>query len=209
MLATPARPKFRISREIPYMLLTRSWNGAEVVVDDTPRMRNLATEGHFWMNPSFVNLVTRATLRGDGTYSRKLSIPLHKFVMFDIGPAPKGRVVDHINGNPRDNRRHNLRYVSSRENTYNRAPSKHSLSGHAGVSLSTKLQRVTASYTKLSGQTCKKHFSIGRLGYEAARDAAIAWREERMKENPLYEFSRPTIPEIQWVFPLATTPSRL
>ncbi|WP_425380223.1 HNH endonuclease signature motif containing protein [Spiroplasma endosymbiont of Stenodema calcarata] len=44
--------------------------------------------------------------------------PLHKLVVeLFIGPVPPNMTIDHINGNPRDNRAENLEIVSKRENT--------------------------------------------------------------------------------------------
>jgi len=56
-------------------------------------------------------------------------IGLHRQIMGD----PKGMVVDHINGDPSDNRRENLRVCSQEENTRNRGHSKHNKIGIKGV----------------------------------------------------------------------------
>jgi len=47
--------------------------------------------------------------------TKKDSISLHRFIM----NCPKGMVVDHINGNPLDNRRENLRICTMVENNQN------------------------------------------------------------------------------------------
>jgi hypothetical protein len=44
------------------------------------------------------------------------NIPMHRLIM---NPRP-GQVIDHINGNPLDNRRENLRIVNQKENCKNR-----------------------------------------------------------------------------------------
>jgi hypothetical protein len=55
-------------------------------------------------------------------------IALHTLIM----KPPKGFVVDHINHNPLDNRRSNLRIVTQHQNTLNRTPDR-SLSPYTGV----------------------------------------------------------------------------
>lgn len=47
--------------------------------------------------------------------------------------VPKGMVVDHINGNTRDNRRCNLRVCTQHQNTYNQKVRKNNTSGYKGV----------------------------------------------------------------------------
>jgi hypothetical protein len=54
---------------------------------------------------------------------------LHRFV---IGAKP-GQIVDHINRNPLDNRRCNLRFCTRAENARNRSKSKGKLSKFLGV----------------------------------------------------------------------------
>lgn len=58
-----------------------------------------------------------------------LTICLHKFIM---NPS-KGLVVDHINRNPLDNTRKNLRCVSQSQNILNSKLSKSNTSGYKGV----------------------------------------------------------------------------
>lgn len=56
---------------------------------------------------------------------------MHRLVM---GDAPKGMVVDHINGDPLDNRRVNLRFCTQSENSKNRVGVSSNPSGFKGVS---------------------------------------------------------------------------
>ena len=64
-----------------------------------------------------------------------LSTRMHRL----ITGAKKGQLVDHINGNPLDNRRVNLRICNNTQNQANQAlPSKRSRSGFRGVSQKRK-----------------------------------------------------------------------
>lgn len=88
---------------------------------------------------------------------------MHRFIM----KPRKGQVVDHINGNPLDNRRSNLRKCSARQNGKNRLPtSKPHSSQYKGVSKS------------YSSWICKirhngKQILIGKFKNE--RHAALAY----------------------------------
>lgn len=59
--------------------------------------------------------------------------PCIVFMHAEILNTPKGMVTDHINGNPLDNRRCNLRLASHSENMRNRKLRKDSCSGFKGV----------------------------------------------------------------------------
>ena len=54
---------------------------------------------------------------------------LHRVIM----NCPEGKVIDHKNHNPLDNRRENLRICSYRENSLNRGRPKNNTTGYKGV----------------------------------------------------------------------------
>lgn len=70
-------------------------------------------------------------VRGDHVRNgcRKV-IPLHRFIM----QTPKELVVDHINHDPLDNRKINLRNVTRKQNAQNRKDQRNNTSGARGVS---------------------------------------------------------------------------
>jgi len=86
-----------------------------VLLDDEDYDRVVA-EGKWYINKSYrreVFYVMRKTPRGEN--GKQKTIHLHRFIM----DAPKGKVVDHINGDGRDNRKENLRICTNTENSRN------------------------------------------------------------------------------------------
>lgn len=71
---------------------------------------------------------------------KRVRVMLHR----EIIGAKKGEIVDHINGNPLDNRRSNLRIVTLKQSMQNRGPSKRSASGYRGVYQSSSKKKWVA-----------------------------------------------------------------
>jgi len=90
---------------------------------------------------------------------------LHRFLM---GLAPgDGIHVDHINGNPLDNRRVNLRVCSNAENIRNRRKNANSTSGYKGVCLDKRSNGKTPWRARV-----KNDGKIHHIGYFATAEAA-------------------------------------
>lgn len=89
---------------------------------------------------------------------------LHRLLL----DPPKGKQVDHINGDRLDNRRFNLRICSKTENSFNIATRKGTISGHKGVTRTPKgkWQAYVTAY-KI------KHY----LGTFETKEEAISARE--------------------------------
>lgn len=108
---------------------------------------------------------------------RRVNVRMHRQIMrLDHGD---GLEVDHINRNPLDNRRSNLRVVNHSENHENRAGGYGS-SRYRGVSWDTAREKWTATACRrIDGRL--KSIHIGRFSSEEeAADAAAAWRREHM-----------------------------
>lgn len=113
--------------------------------------------------------------RGD-VYSQKwkkgkaTTYKLHRVIM----DAPVGMDVDHINGNPLDNRRSNLRICTHKENSRNTKLAKNNTSGAIGVRWDkTKnkwLARIKVDY---------KDIHIGR--FNNFKDAVKARKDAEIK----------------------------
>jgi hypothetical protein len=71
----------------------------------------------------------------------------HRLVWIHFnGSIPKGRVVDHIDRNPKNNRIENLRLATSSENSANRSKSKGKGSVHKGVGWNGSRYTSTITY---------------------------------------------------------------
>lgn len=60
------------------------------------------------------------------------------------GPTPNGMAIDHVNGDPFDNRLDNLRTCDTKQNLSNRGATKASSTGLKGVYLTTNKKRYEA-----------------------------------------------------------------
>lgn len=95
---------------------------------------------------------------------------LHRYIL----NPPKGLTIDHINRNPLDNRRCNLKICSQFENNQNQS---HNTSGKVGVCWSNSNKRYTA-YIKVK----RKQIYLGQ--YKLFEDAVKARQEAEKKYFP-------------------------
>ena len=86
---------------------------------------------------------------------------------------PDGLEVDHINMNPLDNRRENLRVATHKQNTFNTNKHSNNKSGFKGVSFDKNAQKFRA---KINIDGKRKHlgyFATAVAAYECYKRAAI------------------------------------
>ena len=95
---------------------------------------------------------------------------LHRIIMDD----PEGQFIDHINRNPLDNRRENLRIVSIQENCMNLSMKKTNKSGIAGVHWDKNANKWRAKLTY-------KYKSINLGRFEKLEDARKARKDAELK----------------------------
>lgn len=89
---------------------------------------------------------------------------MHRF----LTGAPKGKEVDHKNGNGLDNRISNLRVCSPSENQHNRGRQKNNKSGFKGVSFNKERNKFQVFIALNS-----KHIYIGQ--FNSAEEGASAY----------------------------------
>ena len=105
---------------------------------------------------------------------------IHRLIfLIHHGYLPK--ILDHIDGNPENNRIENLREATHSQNICNSKLSKRNSTGFKGVSWRKREQRFLASCT-----INKKHHELGL--FKIAEDAAKAVKEFREKHHG--EFAR-------------------
>lgn len=89
---------------------------------------------------------------------------LHRLLM----GSPANRVVDHINGDPSDCRKANLRCITQHQNTQNSSLPKHSTTGYKGVCFDKRRKRYMA-HIHPNGRM--KHLGY----YDTPEEAAVAY----------------------------------
>ena len=100
---------------------------------------------------------------------KRIAILMHRLIL-----EPKGKCIDHINGNGLDNRKCNLRICERHQNALNRKKNINNLSGFKGVSWfkSSQKWRAQIQYKKI----------VYHLGvFEKRIDAARAYNQAAQK----------------------------
>ena len=100
-----------------------------------------------------------------------LHIYLHRLVLgLSYGD---GYIADHINGNTLDNRKENLRIVTSSQNSMNTRISKDNTSGYKGVSYSKAMNKWTVQIFAKGENTVVGHFDDIDKAVEARKREEI------------------------------------
>jgi hypothetical protein len=140
----------------------------------------ISNYGRCWSSKSNKFLVgnEHAVVRGNGYLCVSLDrtrYPISRLVMMVFNPNfDQNLAVDHIDGNPHNNRLDNLRMATSAQNSYNRGTPSTNTSGHKGIRWHKRDKSWEALIT-IHGKQHSKYFGNDK-------QAAIAWRQEKEKE---------------------------
>ena len=128
---------------------------------------------------------------GNLRYSR-----IHRWILGEEN-IPEGLQIDHINGNPLDNRKKNLRVCTMMQNMVNRS-SRHPESKYNGVCYNNGSKRSTGSYRCISRpwkatitlEQGKGKVNLGTFATE--EEAALAW--DKVAYEHFGEFAKLNFP---------------
>lgn len=107
----------------------------------------------------------------------KREIKLHRLIM----DAKDGEVVDHINHNPADNRKSNLRKVTHQQNMFNKVKYKNNKSGYKGVVWNKRDQKWVSRIS-----INKKQVELGR--FHSLEEAVKVRKEAEVKYYGDYRY---------------------
>lgn len=109
-------------------------------------------------------------VRTERTSDKRIVHWLHRFIL----NCPDHMEIDHINHNPLDNRKSNLRVCERKENCRNIRTPTHNTSGYKGVSLSQNKKRWRA-------YICRDNKQIGLGTYNTKEEAALAYNKKAIE----------------------------
>lgn len=122
--------------------------------------------------------VWHASKQANKLYVKTRHTYMHRMVM----NAKRGQMVDHINRNPMDNRKSNLRFCTLLENLRNQAPSKRNKSGYIGVHFCKQHRRWEASIYRNGTD-----IDLGR--FDTVEEAAAARRAAVLKMDGEFAYN--------------------
>lgn len=146
-------------KEIP---LTK---GRVALVDDEDYEHLMQWKWHLY-NKGYANRTIEAP-REAGGKRKKTGCQMHRYIM----NAPKGSMIDHINGDKLDNRKENLRFCTDQQNKMNCPPRKK----YKGASRVKSCHNRWEVQIRVNG----KKLYIGM--YDSEEKAALAYNEAAKK----------------------------
>lgn len=125
----------------------------------------------------------------------KNSFTIHRIIWALHHPIGDSKLIDHIDGNPHNNKISNLREVDFALNARNMKKSRSNKSGVTGVHFKTNQDGCTywvASWRNAEGKQKSKNFMTGCYGYDEAFKLACDFRHQMITElnNKGHDYSR-------------------
>lgn len=110
---------------------------------------------------------------------------VHRIIwVLTYGSIDSALVIDHLDGDPFNNKINNLSLKTTAGNMKNQRKYSNNTTGITGVKLTDAgggMFYYTAQWYELNKYQKKKHFSIQKLGWEEAKTLATAYREEQIQ----------------------------
>lgn len=118
-------------------------------------------------------------------YIKGVRFKIHRVIWeLLVGPIPDGYIIDHLDGNPHNNKIENLACKTLKQNAQNCAKRKHNTSGITGVRR-VKPTAFSGWYwqakVNINNKSKVKSFSVATYGEDGARKLATEWRELQLK----------------------------
>ena len=129
-------------------------------------------------------------LTTSGYYSVKVqgrTYLCHRIVMCLNGHKINGKVIDHVDGNPENNKVENLRLSDMATNSQNRKLPTSNTSGVIGVSVNCVVSSNGTEHYRwraevhVSGVKTSRYFSFSKYGKELGFELACKWRLDKIK----------------------------
>jgi hypothetical protein len=114
-------------------------------------------------------------IRGMFVNGKRYTIYMHHEIM---GKQPKGFEADHGNGNGLDNQRHNLRYVTHRQNCQNKKNGRKKSSQYPGVCWEKRRQKWKTEIQINGKRKWLGYFTDEHKAFEAYKQAVNAIGEK-------------------------------
>lgn len=115
----------------------------------------------------------------NGERPRRITIRMHRVIMRRMlgRELERWELVDHINGDPLDNRRSNLRLANNSENAFNRDIPAHNTTGYKGVSRNSTACTRRPYQASITVNRKKHYLGSYATAVEAARAYDAAARQ--------------------------------
>lgn len=158
-----------------FIIYSKKHGTHEVFIDDEDAERVLQYTWHvtycYRRGRAFLKNVRTDIIKNN----KKTGLLLHRLII------PNKSMIDHIDGNPLNNKKSNLRACSNSENVKNVNKYSNNTSGFKGVSWHKRVQKF---FAQIGNDGSKIH-----LGYfDSAKDAALAYNKAALKYHG--EFAR-------------------